>query len=176
MGHRTSEVYDFCRLHRGRIIPLQGVDTRRMTQPHTWSIIEYYPGTKKPIPGGIKLLRADVNFYKDDLAGKLEVNPEDPGAWHLHAEATEELARHMCAEVTDEKGLWVPRANRPNHFWDCAVYNLVAWDVLGVRYMRPKRPKKADAGEQHRRDEGAGRAERGTRPGWLNKRPGWLKK
>mgnify|MGYP006279099127 CR=1 FL=1 len=167
MGHRTSEVYDFCRRHRRRIIPLQGVDTRRMTQPHAWSNIEYYPKTKKPIPGGLKLLRVDVNFYKDELAGKLEVNPEDPGAWHLHAETPEELARHMCAEVVDEKGLWVPRANRPNHYWDCTVYNLAAWEVLGVRYMRPPQEKKEPPRDQEQKPSG----------GWLpqGKKGAWLR-
>jgi len=170
MGHKTKQVYDFCRLHRGRIIPLQGVDTRRMTQPLKWTHIDRYPGTRKPIPGGIQLLQADVNYYKDDLSGKLEINPEDPGAWHLHAEATYELARHMCAEVTNEKGLWVMRGNRPNHYWDCAVYNLVAYDLLcaldGAWYMRPQQRPEAAARKGR---PGGGWVQRPSGGGWIKR-------
>ena len=125
--------------------------------------------TGKPIPGGLKLLRADVNYYKDELAGKLEIAPEDPGSWHLHSETTETWARHLCAEVlNDEKGLWEPRANRANHGWDCSVYNLIAWDVLGVRYIKrkpgvtQKQPTAGAAPQGRKRDY--------SRPSWLDNR------
>ncbi|MBN1106913.1 MAG: phage terminase large subunit family protein, partial [Deltaproteobacteria bacterium] len=133
MGHRTSDVYDFTRLNKG-VIPFKG--EQKLAQPHTWSKIDVYPGTTKPIPGGIRLLRADATFFKNQLARKLEINPMDPGAWHLCAEATEEYARQMCAEYQDEKGFWQCPENRPNHLWDCSYLNLVAADVLGVRFWK----------------------------------------
>lgn len=52
------------------------------------------------------------------------------------SETTETWARHMCAEYTDEKGLWQCPENKANHGWDCSVYNLVAADILGVRFWR----------------------------------------
>ena len=147
MGHRTSEVYDFTRLHRGRIIAYKG--EQRLTQPISWSNIEFYPGTKKPIPGGIKLLRADTTYFKNLLAGKLEIASTDPGAWHLHSETTEEWARHMCAEYTDEKGIWQCPDNRANHGWDCSVLNLVATEVLRVKFWtRPKEKPKTPPPEE----------------------------
>jgi hypothetical protein len=76
-----------------------------MTQPISWSNIECYPGTKRPIRGGIKLLRYDANYFKNILASKLEIKPEDSGAWHMHSETGEEWARHMCAEYINEHGL-----------------------------------------------------------------------
>ncbi len=133
MGHRTSEVYDFSRMHRGLVIPFQGKD--RLTQPHTFTNIDFYPGTKRPIPGGVILCRADSTYYKNMLSGKLEIAPDDPGAWHFHAETTEEWARQLCAECHDEKGLWICPANRPNHAWDCSYMILVAADIVGVKYM-----------------------------------------
>jgi len=142
MGHRTAEVYDFVRSHPGRIVACQGVDNRRMTQPMSWSGIEFYPGTRKPIPGGIKLLRIDANYYKNIVAGKLEVHPGDPGAFHIEREANEEYARHMCAEVIDpDKQLWVKLANRANHYWDCESLCFAAADLLRVRFW----PKEEEA-------------------------------
>lgn len=169
MGHRTADVYDFCRLNRRFIIPTQGVDTRRMTSPHTWSNIEFYPGGKKPIPGGLKLIRFDATHYKNKLANKLEINPEDPGAWILCAETTEEWARHMCAEYVDDKtGLWVCPENRANHGWDCSVLNLVAAEIAGVKYMRRQ---KSEAGSQKSETGDQRKNKR-----WIPKKDGWMKK
>ena len=142
MGHRTAEVYDFVRLMPGRIVAFKGED--RMTQPFSWSNLDVYPGTKKPIPGGLKLLRADVNYFKNVLAGKLAVSGADPGAWHLHAETTEEWARHLCAEYINDKGLWECPPSKANHGWDCSVYNLVAATVLGVKFWKKPEEKKED--------------------------------
>ncbi len=137
MGHHTKAVYEWSRKHPGKVHPLQGKD--HLPTPVSWSNIEYWPGTKKPIPGGVKLLRADVTFFKNALATKLQTEPEHPGAMHLHAETTEEYARHMAAEVYDEeKGLWICGEKTANHFWDCEVYVQVAAYVLRVRqWPRP---------------------------------------
>lgn len=137
MGHRTAEVYDLCRKYRGRLIPLKG--EQRLTTPHTWSNIEYYPATKKPIPGGLKLLRVHTGHFKDVLAGKLEISPADPGAWLLHSDYTEAWASHLCAEFINESGAWECPSGKANHGFDCGVYLLALADVLGVRFWpRPE--------------------------------------
>lgn len=132
MGHRTAEVYDLCRDYPGRLIPLKG--ERRMNTGHAWSNIEYYPGTQKAIPGGIKLLRVNTGYYKDILAGKLSVAPGDPGSWRLAADYDEPWAKMLCAEYIDERGEWICPSGRDNHAWDIAVYYLALVDLLGVRY------------------------------------------
>ena len=132
MGHRTRAVYDFCRKRRGRIHPFKG--EQRLAQPTTFSNIEHYPGTNIVIPGGLKLLRADVNFFKNDLARKLEINPADPGASHLHMDTPEAYASQMTAEYLDEATqLWACPEHKANHYWDCEVYALVGAHLLGVR-------------------------------------------
>lgn len=157
MGHRTSEVYDFVRPKQGRILAAQGVDTRKMATPISWTNVEFYPGTKKLIPGGIRLLRHDANFWKNKLAGKLAVNATDPGAFHCEAEATEEYARHMCAEAIDEKsGLWTCPTGRANHYWDCEVLCLVAAAVLGVRFSKKAESREPRAESKARRVISAG--------------------
>ena len=165
MGGRTSEVYDFASAHRGQMLPFQGKGS--MTQPVAYSNLSFYPGSSKKIPGGLVLLRADVNYFKNQLSGKLAIKPDDPGAWHYHAETTQEWARQMCAEVIDEKkGVWVNPKDRANHGWDCSVYNLVAAEVIGVKFMKPQIPKTSD-----RRPDAPQ-----TKNSWLPKGSTWLKR
>lgn len=143
---RTAEVYDFCRRFRN-IIPIKG--QQRMSQPHKSTQLDVFPGTNKPIPGGLNLYNLNVTHYKDYLASKLMIAPEDAGAWRLHSEATAEYARQMTAEFKDEKGIWQCPRKRSNHYWDLSVYNLAAADILGVKYFKnpniPQEGKKDDS-------------------------------
>jgi phage terminase large subunit GpA-like protein len=139
----------------GRLLAFQGRE--RQTQPHRYSNIEFYPNTNKPIPGGVKLLQANANYYKNILSSKLDILPGDPGAWHLNAEAADEWAKQMCAEhINDETGLWECPDNVKNHAWDVSYMQLVAADVLGVKFWRkeaaPEQPreKKKEETEQKR--------------------------
>jgi len=137
-GHRTTEVYDFCRAHRGHIIPLRG--EQRMQTAYKFSTIDTYPGTNKPIPGGVRLLRVNVTFYKGRLSSLLDIAPADPGAHLFHAEYDYAHARHYTAEYENDKGVWECLYGRDNHLWDCSVYNLVASEVLGLRYRKAVPP------------------------------------
>ena len=141
-GHRTSEVYDWCRLNRGRVFPVKG--EQRMQQPISWSKIDVYPGTNKPIPGGIKLARVNTTFFKNKLANTLEIAPADPGAWHMHSEMSEDWARQMTAEYVDEKGVWQVRQSMANHAWDVSGYGLAAAEILGIRFWQKKKMKKEE--------------------------------
>ena len=141
MGGRTAEVYRWAVRHRGRVFPWQGV--RSMAQPYTPSHQEYFPdakGNKVKIPGGLMLYRCDVTFFKSDLAFKLGIHPDDPGAFHLHANdggQLEQYAKELCAEVwDDEKQGWENPANKPNHYWDCEVMQRALSYILNVRYRR----------------------------------------
>jgi phage terminase large subunit GpA-like protein len=132
MGHYTTEVYDFCRAHKGLIFPYQGV--RRMNVKYSYTNLIHYPGTNKPIPGGLKLLRGHSTFWKDRLSTRLRVAPTDPGAWHYHSEVSEAWAKGMCAEYKDEKtGYWECPKGAANHSWDVAHYFLIAADILAIK-------------------------------------------
>ena len=86
------------------------------------------------------LYRCDVTFFKSDLAFKLGIHPDDPGAFHLHANdggQLEQYAKELCAEVwDDEKQGWENPANKPNHFWDCEVMQRAFAFILNVRHRR----------------------------------------
>ena len=130
----------FAALHRGSILPTMGKQT--MSKHYAYSDREYYPGSRKPIPGGIKLVRFDTNYFKNQLAGILEIAPGDPGCWHYHSQVTQDWARQMTVEGLNEKGIWENPHNRPNHAWDCATLLLLAHEVRGVAFLPREEPKK----------------------------------
>ena len=143
-----------------------------MAHPCGISPQEFYPGTKKPIPGGINLLQADVTLFKNTLFNKLEISPADPGAWHYNSETSFEWARQMCAEAVNEKGLWECKSGAANHGWDCSVYNLVAAEFLGVRNWKKGSKRSATRTADKKAQAQNGRRREHKRPGY--KRPGWM--
>ena len=133
---RTREVYEFCKANPV-FRPLKG--RRTMDQPWNTTRLDYFPGPsgkKIPIPGGLLLYTINVTIYKNELAGKLNIEPTDPGAIHLHADVGEDYARQMCAEYQDEHGWWQCPKNKPNHHWDIGVYAMAAADILQLRIRR----------------------------------------
>lgn len=175
MGHRTDEVYEFCRLHRGKIFPTMGVES--LTQPHRYSDIDLFPRSKKAIPGGIKLVRFDSNHYKNRLNTRLEKHQGDAGCWYYHSEITEEWAEQMTVEGIGEKGTWENPGDKPNHAWDCAVLLMLAAEIHGVRF---KKQKRADSEDVYEPDCGADERQVDTRKPskkkpWVHKkRSGWM--
>ena len=168
MGHRTAEVYDFCRLNPGRIFPCKG--ERTMRQPHVWSRIDNYPGTNKPIPGGLQLLRINTTLFKDQLSAKLEVSFADPGSWKYHSELTHEWATQMTSEYVDDKGFWEVKGGRANHGWDCSVLALCCADLTGIRFLpKPNDPNR----KQDRATRNITPAE-AKASSWIGRGNGWF--
>lgn len=132
-AYRTSEVYQFCLKHLGRIMPTKGEQT--MAQPFTYVDVEYYPGTKKRFPAGLKRVRINTTYYKDQVDSRLRTLPADPGTIHLHSETDEAFAAQILAEAKDDvTGFWNQIGNRANHYLDCLSNVQVAADIRGVRY------------------------------------------
>ena len=46
-------------------------------------------------------------------------------------------AKQLCSEAPDERGLWRQVNNRPNHYLDCEVLNLVCAHTLELRSLDP---------------------------------------
>jgi phage terminase large subunit GpA-like protein len=139
-----------------------------MRQPYSWSQIDNFPGTNKPIAGGLKLLRVWTTHYKNKLASVLKISIADPGAWKYHSETTAEWATQMTAEYVGDDGFWDVKSGRANHAWDCSVLNLCAADMLGVWFRNRPEPR-----AQHQ----TGNIERhGGSEKWLNPSANWMKK
>ncbi|MBW2342517.1 MAG: phage terminase large subunit family protein [Deltaproteobacteria bacterium] len=124
-GHRTGEVYDWCRKHNPRVMGIRGHN--RMALAWRWD----KPGEKHRKKGrDIRLYGLNVNHYKDMLVNRLQISPIDPGAWHLHKDTTIDWARQMCSEVrNDEKGIWEVIESRDNHAWDISGYHMAMADI-----------------------------------------------
>jgi phage terminase large subunit GpA-like protein len=117
----------------------------------TWNPtrLDFFPGPKGkkiPIPGGLILYIINVTIYKNELSGKLNIEPTDPGAIHLYADVGRDYAKQMCAEYQDEHGWWICPNGKPNHHWDIGVYGLALADILQLRIRR----KQSEAGPARR--------------------------
>ena len=107
---------------------------------------------KRLFPGGGRLYRFNNKYYKDLLAGKMEINPDDPGGM---AYAQRNNGRLGAADVlgnVDENMQWVKIGSMANHGWDASVLNILAADILGIKYMR--KPKGPNRQEQERKRRG----------------------
>lgn len=128
-GHRTKEVYEFCR--QNRLFKATKGEQKSST-PWRATKIDVYPGTTTPIPGGLKLVHVNTTFYKNDLASKIALGPGLRGSFYVHGEASADYFKHMIAEYRDERGVWQKPSGRRNDLWDCEVGCFVAADMLKI--------------------------------------------
>jgi len=133
---RTVEVYDWCSRHRV-MIPHKGVHGRS-GELIGWKTVTVYPGTNKPIPGGLARANLRVDFFKDALAALLALEPDDPVALSFHCDIDQAFARHYTTETRNVAGDWEhDRAAGRNDYWDCTVYALALREVLKLRIGPP---------------------------------------
>lgn len=167
-GHRTSEVYDWCIKHRGKVLPIKG--EQHQSSPIRFTNLEFYPSSKKALPGGLQLAKLDTNYYKNKLYTKLKINSGDPGSWNYHFETTDHWCNMMVVEYIDEAtGLWDCPEGVDNHGFDCSVYVLAAYDYYGVRnWPKPDQAEEVKTKPATRNDDNARSAR--NRPSWFNRR------
>jgi len=167
MGHFTSEVYDWCLKHRGKVLPIKG--EQRMSTPFAFTNLEFYPGGKKALPGGLQLIRLDTNFYKNRLYSKLQSTITDPGAWRYSSATTDHWAEMMVAEYIDEAtGLWMCPDSVDNHGFDVSVYVSTAYDYLGVKHWAKPNPIEETPTPKSQPEDDQQNKRR--KPSWFNRR------
>ncbi|MCP3177292.1 phage terminase large subunit family protein [Desulfuromonas sp. KJ2020] len=133
---RTAEAYIFAYENPGMLL-FKG--QKRMSRAFSVTDLDKIPGTNKALPGGLKLYNLNSNHFKDRLAGKLQVAPADPGAWHLHRDTDIDFAKQMCAEGKDDKGYWENPKKKDNHYWDCSYMELALVEIHQVKlWQRPE--------------------------------------
>jgi phage terminase large subunit GpA-like protein len=182
-GHRTAEVYAWCR--RTGIFASKGAKGRK-TQPVTVSKMEVFPGTSRHIPGGLLLYHLDTHYHKDLLNNKLQIEATDPGAFVLHsgyssmqrallnkapelplANGLLPYAKHFCAEYRDEKGLWQCATGADNHLWDCENMGIALAYYLGF-HKKAREEQQADAHTPTSKPNSG----LPSKPNWFNRRSG----
>lgn len=136
-GFRPDAVYAFCRGFPSAF-PSKGQETQ--SQPVRMSRIDVtFRGVT--IKNGVKLWHVDTGWFKSLIHGRIDWPQDQPGAWHLPLDVSDEYARQLVAEskITLQSGktIW-KRHDRENHALDCEVYAAAAARVLGVDRMRPR--------------------------------------
>ena len=151
-GHRTPDVYRFCRAHRlQRIVPTKGERQLSGGLQYTYKTIDRDPRGRL-VAGGLQLCHINTTLFKNWLDGKLRLGQDDPGAWHVHDDIDSDYCLQMASEYRTAEGYWRQRgSNTPNHYWDCEVLALaraasLRFDRARAGARRESRPA-ATAGE-----------------------------
>jgi terminase, large subunit len=132
LGHRTAEVYDFCRMRPGRIFPSFG--RQRMASPYSFSDQQKSPQPGRVFRGALRAVNVNTSFFKNEAAAALAVDLGDPGGVRLHAEFPHDYAAHLVSEFINDEGAWECPPGRPNHLWDCLCLAFTAAEIYGVRH------------------------------------------
>lgn len=150
-GHRTHEVYDWCRsvAAAAGVLPSRGERSLGGGQRFAYTGIDR---TRKGriVAGGLRLARINTTFFKDFLDDKLRVPVEELGAWHIFREVDQAYCDQMVSEYRDEDGVWVTRGKQtPNHYWDCEVLALAA--AVAARMDRSVARRQAEQPQERHR-------------------------
>jgi phage terminase large subunit GpA-like protein len=132
-GGDIHKVYEFTRRFPQLVIPCKGQQTQ--ATPIRFNEIEVTPrGRKSPI--SIRLAHLDTDFFKSLVHSRLRIPIDQPGAFHVPDDVTEDYARQLLSEVrtvtVGEKPRWVP-IRRDNHFLDCESLAAAAAYMLNVQ-------------------------------------------
>jgi phage terminase large subunit GpA-like protein len=143
-GDRTDEVYQYCATRPNDTFPCKGSSNRMLRAPFTESKVD------KDGFGNMRLFIVDGHYYKSFIAGRLQKENDQPGAFMVfNAEGEErwlrQYAEQLCSEhlvkEEDKKGrvkdVWKPvTSHAANHLLDAEVYAIAAAERAGVRYLR----------------------------------------
>lgn len=177
-GYRTSEVYNFCRKHKGLARAIKGKDTL-IGVPYNMNTIDKFPDGKR-IPGGLQLWLLNTTYFKDQIS-RLVHTDDAVSKWHLYKEPTPEYLRWFCGEhkVTkrDKKTgrtyeVWEKASSHAQaHSWDAEVYALAAAEMLRVFNLKEEhkplpRPENIAVASEESKDK---------KTNWIGDRKGWIR-
>jgi phage terminase large subunit GpA-like protein len=123
---RTEEIYEWLRKHSvaKRVFGIKGASVNDGPRVRP-SIIDKFPRSSKPIPGGLELHLLNTAEFKRMIHWRMGRLPGETQRFHLHSETGEEYASELLAEVLhrDRHGREEWRKVRTaNHYLDCEVY------------------------------------------------------
>lgn len=163
-GYNTDDVYSFCAQHMGVIVPTKGA-SRALKSRYTVSILD------KQVAGfGLRLYEMDTNQLKNFIASRMSINPGAYGSWNVYEGIEREYADQICSEQRvekkDRKGrvsiVWDKiSSHAANHLLDCETNNVLAAEIMGVRFLTDQEPS-AKQEEEPEQDD------------WLGVNDDWL--
>lgn len=142
-GYRADEVYAFARTHGPRALACKGHD--HLERPFYAALIDVNVQGRR-IKNGLQLWHFDSDVAKAWVHGRIEWPDDQPGAWHLPGDISEDYCRQIVAEERVRKAsgrvTWVRRG--ANHFLDCEAMARVAAQI--VRNVHVKHASVAQGG------------------------------
>lgn len=152
-GYNTDDVYSFCAQHMGVIVPTKGA-SRALKSHYTVSILD-----KQAAGFGLRLYEMDTNQLKNFIASRMSIDPGAYGSWNVYEGIEREYADQICSEQRvekkDRKGrvsiVWEKISSHvANHLLDCETNNVLAAEIMGVRFLTDPEPpgKKEEEPEQ----------------------------
>ena len=177
-GHRTQEVYTYCRQRSPLVMAIKGaVGTGKpvLAGPPSKQDVDWN-GTK--ITNGVLLQNIGTDTVKTTIYGRLKLIEKGPGYYHFPINASDEYYQQLTAEKkineVDKKGYpvqkWIKIRPR-NEVLDCEVYAYAAATKLGVFLLQPEdqahrpRPTQPKTAPTHKNPQ----PKKFTRPKWLNR-------
>lgn len=145
----VNRVYEFCRRFRRFVFPTKGSSTA-MIKPLSVSKIEVSKqgSTAKY---GLDLVRLDPDHWKGFVHERLTWPSDQIGAWHIHADASEDYCKQLVSEARvrtpNNKVAWVERS-RTNHYLDAEALAAAAGHMLNVQHIRDVSPREPAPAEQ----------------------------
>jgi len=146
-GVPVNRVYEFCRRFKRFAFPTKGSSVK-LVRPLVKSTIEVkQDGSAQKY--GLELIRLDTDHWKSFVHERLKWPKDQPGAWHLHKDVTEDYCRQLVAEarivLPTGKPQWIERS-RENHFLDAEAMAGAAGYLLNVQHLRGGLSSPADQG------------------------------
>ena len=128
-------VYNFCRRHHRQAFATKGFEHRDAPLSVKRIDVDLKGRSSK---FGLDLVRLDTDFAKSWVIQRLRWPQDQPGAWHLPSDATDDYCKQVVSEARVRKQgggyTWV-QVNRSNHFLDCEAMAYMAAYMLGITRM-----------------------------------------
>jgi phage terminase large subunit GpA-like protein len=134
-GYRPEMVFAFCRAHP-IASPARGY--QKLTAPIR-ATLQDVTANGKTIKRGVQVWNVDTDYFKQLIHSRIEWPLDQPGAWRLPVDVSEEYARQIIAESRvplPSGGMIWKRHDKDNHALDAEVYAAAAARRLGVDRLR----------------------------------------
>jgi len=122
---RTEEIYQWLRKQQpGLVYGTKGASQRQQSRIRV-SVIDRFPRSNKPIPGGLELRLVDTAQFKEIIHWRLSRGEDESQRFFLHNETGIDYARQLLAEEkrrTRRGKIEWRRIRKDNHLLDCEVY------------------------------------------------------
>lgn len=140
----VHRVYEFARRFRRFVFPTKGSSVS-LVKPLVMSKIEVTQQGKSDTYG-LDLVRLDTDHWKSFVHERLVWPPDQPGAWHIHKDATEDYCKQLVSEARvrspSGKPQWI-ELSRENHFLDAEAMAAAAAFMLNVQHLGPGARRRA---------------------------------